>query len=194
MTVKDVAESAMREIVGQSDIEPILTEARAKTEASVQVLMQKILDSYAAGVQITQVQLQKVDPPAQVIDAFRDVQAARADQERLQNEAQAYANRIIPEAKGEAERILQAAQGYRDKVVAESKGEADRFIKIYQQYKLAPDVTRQRMFLETMERVLADTDKVIVDEKAGSGVVPYLPLSEFTKKAPAQAPSEESQQ
>jgi len=108
MTVKDVAESAMREIVGQSDIEPILTEARAKTEASVQVLMQKILDSYAAGVQITQVQLQKVDPPAQVIDAFRDVQAARADQERLQNEAQAYANRIIPEAKGEAERILLA--------------------------------------------------------------------------------------
>ena len=194
MTVKDVAESAMREIVGQSDIEPILTEARAKTEASVQALMQKILDSYNAGVQITQVQLQKVDPPAQVIDAFRDVQAARADQERLQNEAQAYANRIIPEAKGEAERILQAAQGYRDKVVAESKGEADRFIKIYQQYKLAPDVTRQRMFLETMERVLGDTDKVIVDEKAGSGVVPYLPLSEFTKKAPPQAPAEESQQ
>ena len=194
MTVKDVAESAMREIVGQSDIEPLLTEARAKTEAAVQALMQKTLDSYGAGVQVTQVQLQKVDPPAQVIDAFRDVQAARADQERLQNEAQAYANRIIPEAKGEAERILQAAQGYRDKVVAESKGEADRFIKIYQQYKLAPDVTRQRMFLETMERVLADTDKVIVDEKAGSGVVPYLPLSEFTKKAPAQAPAEDSQQ
>jgi modulator of FtsH protease HflK len=194
MTVKDVAESAMREIVGQSDIEPLLTEARAKTEAAVQALMQKTLDSYGAGVQVTQVQLQKVDPPAQVIDAFRDVQAARADQERLQNEAQAYANRIIPEAKGEAERILQAAQGYRDKVVAESKGEADRFIKIYQQYKLAPDVTRQRMFLETMERVLADTDKVIVDEKAGSGVVPYLPLSEFNKKAPAQAPAEDSQQ
>jgi membrane protease subunit HflK len=184
-TVKDVAESSMREIVGQSDIEPILTEARAKTEAAVQQLMQKVLDSYGAGVQIIQVQLQKVDPPAQVIDAFRDVQAARADQERLQNEAQAYANRIIPEAKGEAERILQAAQGYRDKVVAESKGEADRFLKIYQQYKLAPDVTRQRMYLETMERVLGDTDKVIVDEKAGSGVVPYLPLSEFTKKAPA---------
>jgi modulator of FtsH protease HflK len=154
--------------------------------------MQKTLDSYGAGVQVTQVQLQKVDPPAQVIDAFRDVQAARADQERLQNEAQAYANRIIPEAKGEAERILQAAQGYRDKVVAESKGEADRFTKIYQQYKLAPDVTRKRMFLETMERVLSDTDKVIVDEKAGSGVVPYLPLSEFTKKAP-QAPAEERQ-
>jgi membrane protease subunit HflK len=116
-TVKAVAESAMREIVGQSDIEPILTEARAKTEAAVQELMQKILDSYGAGVQVTQVQLQKVDPPSQVIDAFRDVQAARADQERLQNEAEAYANRIIPEARGEAERILRLP-GYRDQVIA----------------------------------------------------------------------------
>ena len=184
-TVKDVAESAMREIVGQSDIEPILTEARAKTEADVQALMQKTLDSYGAGVQVTQVQLQKVDPPAQVIDAFRDVQAARADQERLQNEAQAYANRIIPEAKGEAERILQAAQGYRDQVVAESKGEADRFLKVYEQYKKAPEVTRKRMFIETMERVLADTDKVIVDKNGRPGVVPYLPLSEFSKKPAA---------
>ncbi len=191
--VKDVAESAMREIVGQSDIEPILTEARAKTEADVQLLMQKVLDTYGAGVQVVQVQLQKVDPPAQVIDAFRDVQAARADQERLQNEAQAYSNRIIPEARGEAERILQAAQGYRDKVVAESRGEADRFLKIYQQYKLAPDVTRRRMFLETMERILANTDKVIVDEKSGTGVLPFLPLSEFTKRA-TPAPSEGEQQ
>jgi membrane protease subunit HflK len=184
-TVKAVAESAMREIVGQSDIEPILTEARAKTEASVQELMQKILDSYGAGVQVTQVQLQKVDPPSQVIDAFRDVQAARADQERLQNEAEAYANRIIPEARGEAQRILQAAQGYRDQVIAEAKGQADRFLAVYTQYKNAPDVTRQRIFIETMEKVLGDTDKVIVDDKAGPGVVPFLPLSEFSKKAPS---------
>ena len=184
-TVKAVAESAMREIVGQSDIEPILTEARAKTEASVQELMQKILDSYGAGVQVTQVQLQKVDPPSQVIDAFRDVQAARADQERLQNEAEAYANRIIPEARGEAQRILQAAQGYRDQVIALAKGEADRFLAVYTQYKNAPDVTRQRIFIETMEKVLGDTDKVIVDGKAGPGVVPFLPLSEFSKKAPS---------
>ena len=127
-------------------------------------------------------QLQKVDPPAQVIDAFRDVQAARADQERLQNEAQAYANRIIPEARGEAERILQAAQGYRDQVIALAKGEADRFISVYEQYKKAPDVTRQRIFIETMEKVLGDTEKVIVD-KAGPGVVPFLPLSEFTQEA-----------
>jgi modulator of FtsH protease HflK len=185
-TVKDVAESAMREIVGQSDIEPILTEARAKTEAEVQELMQKILDSYGAGVQVTQVQLQKVDPPAQVIDAFRDVQAARADQERLQNEAQAYANRIIPEARGEAERILQAAQGYRDQVIALAKGDASRFIQVYEQYKKAPDVTRQRIFIETMQKVLGGTDKVIID-KTGPGVVPFLPLSEFTKKPAAPA-------
>ena len=186
-TVKDVAESAMREIVGQSDIEPILTEARAKTEADAQALMQKTLDSYGAGVLVVQVQLQKVDPPAQVIDAFRDVQAARADQERLQNEAQAYANRIIPEARGEAERILQAAQGYRDQVIALAKGEADRFISVYDQYKLAPDVTRQRIFIETMEKVLGDTEKVIVDGKSGPGVLPFLPLSEFAKK-PSPAP------
>ena len=189
-TVKAVAESAMREIVGQSDIEPILTEARAKTEAEVQELMQKILDSYGAGVQVTQVQLQKVDPPAQVIDAFRDVQAARADQERLQNEAEAYSNRIIPEARGEAERILQAAQGYRDQVIALASGDASRFLQVYEQYKKAPDVTRQRIFIETMEKVLGDTDKVIIDDKAGPGVLPFLPLSEFTVKKPSPPPDE----
>ena len=190
-TVKAVAESAMREIVGQSDIEPILTEARAKTEAEVQDLMQKILNSYGAGVQVTQVQLQKVDPPSQVIDAFRDVQAARADQERLQNEAEAYSNRIIPEARGEAERILQAAQGYRDQVIALASGDASRFLQVYEQYKKAPDVTRQRIFIETMEKVLGDTDKVIIDDKAGPGVLPFLPLSEFTVKKPS--PPEEGQ-
>jgi modulator of FtsH protease HflK len=181
-TVRDVAESAMREVVGQSDIEPILTEARAKTEAEVLELMQKTLDSYGAGIQVAQVQLQKVDPPDEVIEAFRDVQAAKADQERVQNEAQAYANRIVPEAKGDAERILQAAQGYRDQVVLIAKGDAGRFNSVYDQYKLAPDVTRRRMYLETMERVLGDSDKVIVDGKAGSGVIPYLPLEEFSKK------------
>jgi modulator of FtsH protease HflK len=192
-TVKDVAESAMREVVGQSDIEPILTEARAKTETAVQRLMQQILDSYGAGVQVVQVQLQKVDPPAQVIDAYRDVQAARADQERLQNEAEAYANRIIPEARGEAQRILQAAQGYRDQVIAEAKGQADRFLAVYAQYKNAPGVTRQRIFIETMEKVLGSTDKVIVDDK-GAGVVPFLPLSEFSKRPPSTTTAPEGQQ
>jgi membrane protease subunit HflK len=180
----------MREIVGQSDIEPILTAARAKTETAVQELSQRTLDSYGAGISITQVQLQKVDPPQQVIDAFRDVQAARADEERVQNEAQAYANRVIPEARGEAARILQAAQGYRDKVIAESKGEADRFRQVLEEYQKAPDVTRQRIFIDTMRRVLSDTDKIIIDDKGGTGVVPYLPLSELRKHTPARATEE----
>lgn len=183
-TVKDVSESAMREIVGQSDIEPILTAARAETESKVQQLIQGILDGYGAGIEIVQVQLQKVDPPAQVIDAFRDVQAARADEERLQNEAQAYANRVVPEARGAAERILQNAQGYRDRVIAEAKGEADRFEKVLQEYQKAPDVTRKRIFIETMQEVFSNTDKIIIDEKSG-GVVPYLPLSELQKRLPA---------
>src|SRR5680860_291820 len=184
-TVKDVAESSMREIVGQSDIEPILTAARAKTEADVQELIQRILDGYGAGIRIVQVQLQKVDPPAQVIDAFRDVQAARADQERLQNEAQTYANRVVPEARGEASRILQSAQGYRDRVIAEAQGEADRFENVLKEYQKAPEVTRKRIFIETMQEVLSNTDKIIIDDKGGSGVVPYLPLSELQKRPPS---------
>jgi membrane protease subunit HflK len=181
-TVKEVAESAMREIVGQSNIQPILTEARQKTEQAVQKLMQDVLDFYGAGVRIDQVQLQKVDPPAQVIDAFRDVQAARADQERLQNEAFSYANRIVPEARGEAERILQGARAYREQTVAEATGQTARFLKVYDEYKKAPEVTRKRMYLETMERVLGGTDKIIVDSKGGQGVVPILPLDQLQKK------------
>ncbi len=189
-TVKDVAESAMREIVGQSDIEPILTAARAETESKGQQLIQRILDGYGAGILIVQVQLQKVDPPEQVIDDFRDVQAARADEERFQNQAQAYANKVVPEARGEAERILQSAQGYRDRVIAEAKGEADRFEKVLQEYEKAPEVTRKRIFIETMQEVFSNTDKIIIDEKSG-GIVPYLPLSELQKRTPS-APSASS--
>ena len=181
-TVKEVAESAMREIVGQSNIAPLLTEARQKAEQDVFKLMQSILDSYKAGIRIDQVQLQKVDPPAEVIDAFRDVQAARADKERLQNEAFSYANRVVPEARGEAERILQGAEGYKQQAVAEAVGQSARFLKVYDEYKKAPEVTRGRLFLETMERVFGGTDKIILDSKGGSGVVPYLPLNELTKK------------
>ncbi len=179
-TVKDVAESAMREVVGQAQIAPLLTEARQKAEQDVQKLIQDTLDSYNAGIQIDQVQLQKVDPPSQVIDAFRDVQAARADQERLRNEGLAYANKVVPEARGAADRILQAAEGYKQQSVAEAKGQTSRFLKIYEEYQKAPDVTRRRMFLETMERVLGNSDKIILDSSGpdgrGSGVVPYLPL------------------
>jgi membrane protease subunit HflK len=180
--VKDVAESAMREIVGQNDIQPILTRSRQETEESVRALMQRTLDEYGAGVEVAQVQLQKVDPPQEVIASFRDVQAARADQERLQNEADTYANRVIPEARGDAQRILQAAEAYKEQAVAESVGRTERFLKIYEEYAKAPDVTRKRMYLETMERVLGKTDKIIIDDSAqGSGVVPYLPLNELQR-------------
>jgi len=179
-TVKAVAESAMREVVGRSEIQPILTGARQTVENAVQELMQKTLDHYGAGILVQQVQLQKVDPPAQVIDAFRDVQAARADLERLQNEAQTYANRVVPEARGKVAQITQAAEAYKSQTVAEATGQTSRFLKIYEQYKKAPDVTRERMYLETMERVLGGSNKIIVDTgKNSQGVVPYLPLNEL---------------
>jgi len=189
-TVKEVAESAMREVVGKSDIQPILTQDRTRVESAVQELMQKTLDGYGAGVEITQVQLQKVDPPGRVIGAFRDVQAARTDQGRLQNEAQAYANRVVPEARGQAQRILQAAQAYKQQTIDEAGGQAARFLKIYGEYKKAPDVTRRRMFLETMEKVFGGTDKIIIDKNSGgTGVVPYLPLGELQKRSPKPAAS-----
>ena len=181
-TVKEVAESAMREIVGQSNIAPLLTEARQKTETEAQRLIQMTLDNYAAGIRIDQVTLQRVDPPAQVIDAFRDVQAARADKERLQNEANTYANKVVPEARGEAERIVQAAEAYRQQTVAEASGQAARFNKVYDEYVKARDVTRRRMFLETMERVFGSMDKIIIDQGSTTGgVVPYLPLDQLSR-------------
>ncbi len=196
-TVKAVAESAMREVIGRSNIQAILTGARQTIETAVQVLMQKTLDEYGAGVDVQQVQLQKVDPPAEVIDAFRDVQAARSDLERAQNEAETYANRVVPEARGRAAKVIQDAEAYRSQVVANATGQASRFTQIYQQYKKAPDVTRQRMYLETMERIFADTDKTIIDTgpPAGPGVVPYLPLNNLPqeKAATPQQPQQPPQ-
>ena len=182
-TVKAAAETAMREVIARSNIQSILTEGRSVIENDTQEIIQKILDEYTSGIQITQVQTQKADPPDQVIDAFRDVQAARADMERSKNEAEAYANDVIPRARGEAARILQAAEAYKKEVVAKAEGEASRFLAIYNEYKLAKDVTQERMYLETMEKVLADIDKVIIEKNVGSGVVPYLPLPELKKKA-----------
>ena len=181
-TVKAAAETAMREVIARSEIQPILTEGRSKIEIDTQKIIQNILDEYNSGIQITQVQTQKADPPDQVIDAFRDVQAARADMERSKNEAQAYANDVIPRARGEAQKILQAAEAYKKEVVAKAEGEASRFIAIFNEYKNAKEVTQERMYLETMEKVLADIDKVIIEKNAGSGVVPYLPLPELKKK------------
>jgi membrane protease subunit HflK len=190
-TVKAVAESAMREVIGHSEIQPILTGARATIETAVQELMQKTLDHYAAGIQVTQVQLQKVDPPAQVIDSFRDVQAARSDAERAQNEAQTYANRVVPEARGRAAQITQAAEAYREQTVAEATGQTSRFLKVYDEYKKAPNVTRERMYLETMERLFNGTDKIIMDSGSGAqnGVVPYLPLNELTRPPASRPPT-----
>ena len=181
-TVKAAAETAMREVIAKSKIQPVLTEGRAQIEIETQVIIQAILDEYNSGIQITQVQTQKADPPDQVIDAFRDVQAARADMERSKNEAEAYANDVIPRARGEAAKIMQAAEAYKQKVVAQAEGEASRFISIYNEYAKAKEVTQERMYLETMEKVLADIDKVIIDKNSGSGVVPYLPLPELGKK------------
>ena len=181
-TVKAAAETAMREVIAKSKIQPVLTEGRAQIEIETQEIIQSILDEYNSGIQITQVQTQKADPPDQVIDAFRDVQAARADMERSKNEAEAYANDVIPRARGEAAKILQAAEAYKQKVVAAAEGEASRFISIYNEYAKAKEVTQERMYLETMEKVLADIDKVIIEKNAGAGVVPYLPLPELGKK------------
>jgi membrane protease subunit HflK len=188
-TVKAVAESAMREIIGRSNIQPILTGARQTIETNVHDLMQRVLDDYGAGIKVTQVQMQKVDPPSQVIDAFRDVQAARADLERAQNEAQTYANRVVPEARGRAAQITQSAEAYREQTVAEAKGATARFLKVYDEYKKAPDVTRQRMYLETMERLFGGTDKIIVDQGAASSVVPYLPLEQLQRRQPSPPPT-----
>jgi membrane protease subunit HflK len=177
----------MREVIGRSNIQPILTGARTTTEAGVQDLMQKTLDSYGSGILVQQVQMQKVDPPAQVIDSFRDVQAARADLERLQNEAQTYANRVVPDARGRAAQIIQVAEGYKGQAVAEATGQSARFLKVYEEYKKAPDVTRQRIYLETMERILGGAEKLVYDgggASSGQSIVPYLPLSELTPRRP----------
>src|SRR5438270_12592757 len=175
----------MREIIGHSTLQPILTGARQNIESAVHELMQKVLDNYGAGVQITQVQLQKVDPPAQVLEAFREVQAARIDAERQQNVAQTYANKVVPEARGRASKITQDAEAYREQTVAEARGSASRFLKVFDEYKKAPEVTRQRMYLETMERLFGGTDKIILDSGANSGVVPYLPLDQLGRRAPS---------
>ena len=195
-TVKAVAESAMREVIGRSNIQPILTGARTTTEQAVQQLMQRTLDNYGSGIQITQVQMQKVDPPAQVIDSFRDVQAARADLERLQNEAQTYANRIVPDARGRAAQITQAAEGYKQQAIAEARGQSARFLKVYDEYVKAKDVTRERIYLETMERILGGSEKLVFDGGAAGtqGVVPYLPLGELTPRRQPPATTGQQQQ
>ena len=184
--IKAVAESAMREVIGKTPIQLALSEGRATVEIETGDLAQKILDDYQAGIDITEVKLQKVDPPTAVIDAFRDVQRARADMERLRNEAEAYANDIIPRARGEAEKMRQEAEAYREEVVRQAEGDAERFLSVYREYARAKEVTTRRIYLETMERIFNGAQKVIIDNpRSGSGVVPYLPLPELKKRQEA---------
>ncbi len=183
-TVKLASESAIREIIGQTTLEDALAKQRQQVESQTHEVLQKILDSYGAGVFIDSVKMQKVEPPKQVIDAFNDVQRAKQDRERQQNEAQAYANDIIPKAKGEAAKMVQEATAYKEKLMHEADGEAKRFLSVYEAYKGGKQVTRTRLYLERMQQVLKDSEKVIIDKgQGGAGVIPYLPLPEIKKRS-----------
>jgi membrane protease subunit HflK len=189
-TVKSAAESAMREIIGKTAFEFARTQGRANIEAEARHLIQAILDQYGAGIQVTQVETQGVDPPASVIEAFRDVQAARADKERAINEAQAYYNEVTQKAAGTAERVVKEAEAYKAEKIAVAEGEAQRFVALYEQYALARDVTRRRLYLETMEGILANMNKVLVEGgSTASGTVPYLPLTELLNRAHGMTPA-----
>ena len=187
VTIKSAAESVMREVIGRTPIQPALTEARGQIETEVQAGLQSILDQYRAGVMVTQVQLQKVDPPAAVIEAFRDVQRASADGQRARNEAEGYRNDIIPRARGEAERMIQEAQGFRDSQEARARGEAQRFNSVLGAYQQAQDITMRRLYIETMEEILRRNPKVLIDERL-QGLVPFLNLTEPGNR-PARPPA-----
>ncbi len=181
-TIRAVSESAMREIIAQSELAPILNRDRGVIADQLHDLIQLTMDSYDSGVHIVRVNFDKADPPESVISAFRDVQAAAQERDRLQNIADAYANKVLAEARGQSAQLLEEAEGYRAQVVNEAKGEASRFSAVLAEYTKAPEVTRKRLYLETMEQVLGGLNKIILDENAsGSGVVPYLPLNELQR-------------
>ena len=189
-TVRVAAESSMREVVGQTTFVDVVGEGRGAVEARTMALLQSILDGYDVGIIIEDVQIQKSRPPAQVVDAFDDLQRAEQDKERLENEAQAYANSVVPEARGDAQRMIQEAEAYRQRQISEAEGEAQRFLSVYESYRQAPEVTRRRMYLETLGEVFGSAEKVIIDSGAGgSGVVPYLPLPELQKRQPGTQPA-----
>ncbi|EEE37975.1 HflK protein [Rhodobacteraceae bacterium KLH11] len=183
-TIRAVSESAMREIIAQSELAPILNRDRGIIAERLQELIQSTMDSYDSGVNIIRVNFDKADPPQEVIAAFRDVQAAAQERDRLQNVADAYANRVLAEARGEAAQVLEQAEAYRAQQINSAMGEASRFSAVLEEYSKAPDVTRKRLYLERMEQVLGDVDKIILDENSsgsGQGVVPYLPLNELRR-------------
>lgn len=194
LTVKAAAESTMREVIGQTPIAEALAEGRRSIEEKVKTLLQNLLNEYKAGVEITEVQLQRVDPPSEVIDAFRDVQRARADLERLRNDAEAYRNKIIPEARGDAERIIQEAEGYKQSVIVEAQGQASRFDAVLTSYEKSPDITRRRMYIETIEKILSEANKVVLDKSVSGkeSVLPYLPLEGLKPKERAIVSSEDT--
>ena len=174
----------MREVIGKSDIASALAGGREQVARETQELLQKILDEYETGILITELLLQRADPPPAVIESYRDVQRAKADQERLINEADAFKNRVVPEANGQAAQLVAEAQAYKEQVVARAEGAAQRFVSVYEEYREAKVVTKQRIYLETMEKVLQDMNKVVIDSgQGGAGVVPYLPLPELQKRA-----------
>jgi membrane protease subunit HflK len=179
--LRRVSESAMRELVGRSTAEEVRTERRAAVEEGVRALVQGTLEVYDAGITIVGVQLERADPPADVADAFEEVQRAQQDLNRFQLEAEQYANRRLGDARGEAAQITEAALGYKQQVVAEAEGESQRFTSVLGEYEQAEDVTRKRLFLETMERVLGGSNKIILEESAGQGVLPYLPLDQLQR-------------
>ncbi len=181
-TIRAVSESAMRELIGKNQITPIITTARGQIEQDARTAIQGVLDGYSAGVDVLRVQIIESEAPEEVKDAFLDVQRAEADLVRYRNEATKYANEVIPQAQGRADQMLQQAESYRASTVARAQGEAARFLSVYNEYVLAKNVTKKRMYLETMETILQGMDKIILDSAAGSGVVPYLPLDQLNKK------------
>lgn len=185
--VQRVAESAMREVVGRRPAQDIFRDNRAGIELEVEEITQAILDSYGAGVGIAQIAIEDVAPPTEVADAFDEVQRAEQDEDRFQEEARQYSNTQLGEARGQAAQIREGAAAYKDRVVKEAEGEAARFVAVYDEYAKAPEVTRRRLFLETMEAVLNRSNKVIIDGEAGSGVVPYLPLNELQRNSTQNA-------
>ena len=179
-TIKVAAEAVMREIIGQTAIQTVLTEGRDNVQVSVRQKLQELLDEYKAGIRVREVQLLAVDPPADVIDAFNDVQRARQDRDRLKNEAEAFRNDIVPRARGEAAKLVAEAEAYAQEVVARAEGDASRFDQVYEAYKVNPEVTKERIYIETIEGVYSNIEKIIIDDENG-GVVPYLPLQELTR-------------
>ncbi|XAT58101.1 FtsH protease activity modulator HflK [Rhodobacteraceae bacterium IMCC1335] len=183
MTIRAVSESAMREIIAQSELAPILNRDRGLIAANLETLIQETLDSYGSGVSLVRVNFDRADPPEQVIDAFRAVQAAEQERDRLEKQADAYANRVLAQARGESAQVFEEAEGYRARVVNEATGEASRFSAVLEEYSKAPEVTRKRLYLETMEEVLGGLEKVIIDDQiGGQGVVPYLPLNQLRQE------------